>query len=121
VSRDLAADVSAPDVSDIGDVEPELVDQGDGGEPLPPAIASRMRELLHHDFAHVRLHTDAATAHAAAALGARAFTLGNHIYFNRDQFTPDTPSGRRSRRSSGRRRIRRRLRQPGWPSCEKKV
>ncbi|HEX2690920.1 MAG TPA: DUF4157 domain-containing protein, partial [Kofleriaceae bacterium] len=31
----------------------------------------------------------------ADALGARAFTLGNHIYFNRDQFTPDTPSGER--------------------------
>jgi hypothetical protein len=95
VSRDLAADVSAPDVSDIGDVEPALVDQGNGGEPLPPAIAARMRELLHRDFTHVRLHTDAAAARAAAALGARAFTLGNHIYFNRDQFTPDTPSGER--------------------------
>jgi Domain of unknown function (DUF4157)/Bacterial SH3 domain len=95
VSRDLAADLPARDSSDIGDVEPELVDQGQGGEPLPPAIAASMRELLHHDFTHVRLHTDAAAARAAAALGARAFTIGNHIYFNRDQFIPDTPSSER--------------------------
>jgi hypothetical protein len=95
VSRDLVGHLPAGAVSDIGDVEPQLVDQGSGGEPLSPAIAARMRELLHHDFTHVRLHTDAAAARAAAALGARAFTLGNHIYFNRDQFTPDTPSGER--------------------------
>jgi len=95
VSRDLAAHVSARDVSDIGDIEPALVDLGDGGEPLPPAIAARMRELLHRDFTHVRLHTDAAAVRAATALGARAFTLGNHIYFNHDQFTPDNPSGER--------------------------
>ncbi|HWO26787.1 MAG TPA: DUF4157 domain-containing protein [Kofleriaceae bacterium] len=95
VSRDLAAHLPARDVSDLGEVEPALVDQGDGGEPLPPAIAARMRELLHHDFTHVRLHTGAAAAGAAAALGARAFTLGDHIYFNRDQFAPDTPLGER--------------------------
>jgi hypothetical protein len=90
VSRDLAAGASAHDTGDLGAVEPALVDQGNGGEPLPPALAARMRELFHHDFTHVRIHTDGAAARASATLGARAFTLGSHIYFNRDQFTLGT-------------------------------
>jgi hypothetical protein len=94
VSRDVA-DGSTLDDSKLGGVEPALVDQGNGGEPLPPALAARMSALFHRDFTHVRLHTDEAAARAAAALGARAFTLGDHIYFNRDQFTPDSPAGER--------------------------
>jgi Domain of unknown function (DUF4157)/Bacterial SH3 domain len=94
VSRDLSGQ-PIHEVSDTGGIEPELLEQSDGGEPLPPAIAARMSELLHHDFTHVRLHSDDAAARTAAALGARAFTLGNHIYFDRGQFAPETPSGER--------------------------
>ena len=125
VSRDLAGDGVAPDANNLGDIEPALLDQGAGGDPLPPAIAARMRELLRRDFTHVRVHTDAAAARAATALGARAFTLGRHIYFNRDQsgdwsttatgsaatsareIRTSITSSTRSARSTGPRRIRR--------------
>lgn len=40
-SRDL--DGTAPDERAFGDLEPALVDPGNGGEPLPPAIVARGR------------------------------------------------------------------------------
>ena len=95
VSRDLAAVGSAPEVGDLGEAESALVEHEHGGAPLPADVAARMRALLGRDFSHVRIHTDAAAARAAAVLRARAFTLGQHIYFDRDQFDPDSPAGER--------------------------
>ncbi len=39
------------------------------------------------------LHTDSVASEAAAAVGARAFTAGNDIYFGAGQFNLGTPSG----------------------------
>src|SRR5439155_25059830 len=55
----------------------------------------RMDALFGDRFAHVRIHTDGAAAQAAGAAGARAVTLGTHIYFNREQFAPGTEAGDR--------------------------
>lgn len=65
------------------------------GEPLPAALAERMQAELRHPFAHVRIHTDAAAAEAAALLGAQAFTMGHHIYFGAGQFAPESDDGAR--------------------------
>ena len=66
-----------------------------GGEPLPLAVRIRMEALFGHRFAHVRVHTDAAAVHAAAAAGARALTLGSHIYFAPGEFAPGSEAGDR--------------------------
>jgi len=66
-----------------------------GGEPLPVALRARMEALFGHRFAHVRVHTDDAAARAAQSSGARAVTMGSHIYFNRGQFTPGSEAGDR--------------------------
>lgn len=39
------------------------------------------------------LHTDAVASDAAAAMGARAFTAGNDVYFGAGQFNPGTSAG----------------------------
>ncbi len=67
----------------------------DGGAPLPEVVAARMAMLLGHDFAHVRVHADAAAAALAAQLGARAFTVGDDVYFAAGQWAPDTTAGER--------------------------
>jgi Domain of unknown function (DUF4157) len=66
-----------------------------GGEPLAQGLLQRMNRLLAHDFSHVRIHTDAAAARAAQALGVRAFAIGTHLYFAQGQFAPGTPGGDR--------------------------
>ena len=51
------------------------------GRPLDPTTRTRMEARFRHDFGHVRVYTDAASAGAAARLNARAFTLDRDIHF----------------------------------------
>ena len=46
------------------------------------------------DFGGVRLHTDGQAAASAAAIGAKAYTIGNHIVFGAGQYRPATAEGR---------------------------
>lgn len=46
------------------------------------------------DFSGVRIHTDAHAAESAQAVGAHAYTVGNHIVFGAGQFAPGTSAGR---------------------------
>lgn len=66
-----------------------------GGAPLHAATRGFMQERLGHDFSHVRVHTDTRAAHSAAALWARAFTVGRDVFFNTGQYAPETDAGRR--------------------------
>ena len=47
------------------------------------------------DFGAVRLHTDQRAAKSARAVGARAFTVGQHIVFGPGQYAPATVPGQR--------------------------
>jgi len=63
------------------------------GKPLDDGLASFMASRFGHDFATVRIHDDATTHRTAAALDARAFTLGGHIGFAAGHFAPGTRAG----------------------------
>ena len=54
-----------------------------------------MESQFKTNFQNVRIHTDGNAAASAAALRARAFTVGQHIVFGSGLYTPDTPDGRR--------------------------
>jgi Domain of unknown function (DUF4157) len=54
-----------------------------------------MEHRLGHDFATVRIHTDARAAASASVLGARAYTSGNKIVFATGAYAPNSPSGQR--------------------------
>ncbi|MEE8155502.1 MAG: DUF4157 domain-containing protein [Phycisphaerales bacterium] len=56
-----------------------------GGQPLPPVARSFFEPRFGHDFSDVRLHTGPSAARAAAAINARAFTLGRDIVFGAGQ------------------------------------
>jgi hypothetical protein len=47
-----------------------------------------------YDFGPVRLHTDARAAQSARAVGALAYTVGNHVVFGNGQHAPQTNDGR---------------------------
>ncbi|WP_437565144.1 eCIS core domain-containing protein [Sorangium sp. So ce542] len=63
------------------------------GAPLDPALARSLGQRLGADLSGVRIHTDAAAANAARALGARAFTYGHDIAFGRGAWAPATAAG----------------------------
>ncbi|WP_404337145.1 DUF4157 domain-containing protein [Sphingomonas sp. MMS12-HWE2-04] len=53
-----------------------------------------MQNRFGRDFSGVRVHHGERAAAAADALGARAFTIGNDVFFNRGQYQPHSSSGR---------------------------
>jgi hypothetical protein len=64
-----------------------------GGSPLPAAVRGPMERRFGANFANVRVHTGEAAAEQSATLGANAFTVGEHIFFGRDKFQPQSASG----------------------------
>ena len=66
-----------------------------GGNPLGPSVRGRMESGLGRSLNHVRVHNTPAAARAAKDVGARAFTVGNDVFFGAGQYRPDTHSGQR--------------------------
>jgi outer membrane protein OmpA-like peptidoglycan-associated protein len=75
-------------------VDPSRLVAG-AGTPLPPSLREPLQMRLGHDFRHVRVHADAGAARAAAALHARAFTVGHDIVVGAGGYAPGTEDGRR--------------------------
>lgn len=66
------------------------------GRPLDAPARSGMESLFGHDFSRVRVHAGAPAARAAAAMDARAFTVGGTIVFGAGTYAPWTEAGRRT-------------------------
>ena len=65
-----------------------------GGRPLPPATRAALEPRFgRRDFAGVRVHDDAAADRISRQIGARAFTIGHHIFFAGGRYDPDSPTG----------------------------
>lgn len=84
---------------------------GDGGETASADVAAEIEaagsgapfdaEVLDHmgprfgaDFTGVGVHTDARAARLSEQLGARAFTVGDQVFFGPGQFQPRTDAGK---------------------------
>ncbi len=63
------------------------------GSALPDAVRGRFESSLGADLSAVRVHTGAASAEAASAVGARAYATGNDIHFGAGQYAPADPFG----------------------------
>ena len=59
------------------------------GEPLDHDMRAFMEPKLGHSFSNVRIHADGHAAGAAAALGANAFTVGDHVLLGAHQAGDD--------------------------------
>jgi hypothetical protein len=63
------------------------------GAPLDDSVRSRMESAFGEDFSRIRLHTDPVAARLSSQLGARAFTVGEHVAFAQGEYRPSTPIG----------------------------
>ncbi len=63
------------------------------GSPLPERVKTDMEGRLGQDFSAVRLHTDQEAVELCTEMQARAFTVGQDIFFASGEFAPDTPAG----------------------------
>lgn len=65
------------------------------GQPLDASTRAFMEPRFGHDFARVRVHTDARAAESARAVNALAYTVGRHVVFGAGRYAPGGGEGRR--------------------------
>ena len=66
---------------------------GGSGQALPASLRDRFEGSLGADLSAVRVHTDLASARAAQAAHAQAFTLGQDIHFSGGAYDPVSREG----------------------------
>ncbi|MCY1019295.1 DUF4157 domain-containing protein [Pyxidicoccus sp. MSG2] len=69
------------------------IDRSTASGALPSGAHGRLSGAFGQTLSGVRVHNDAASHHAARMLGARAFTVGQSIYFGEGEYQPSTSSG----------------------------
>lgn len=67
---------------------------GGGNEPLSTSTRAFMEPRFGFDFSKVKVHTDGEAGSMARNLGARAFTVGQDIYFGNHEYRPESHEGR---------------------------
>jgi hypothetical protein len=67
---------------------------GEPGRPLDDGTRTEMERRFGHNFADVRVHTDGRAADSAHAVSAQAYTVGQHVVFGANQFSPATAAGK---------------------------
>ena len=74
-----------------------LVDQTlqSSGAPLDKGTKSFMEDRFGYDFSNVKIHTGSVAAKSAGSINALAYTSGNNIVFNQNQYSPQSESGRK--------------------------
>jgi hypothetical protein len=62
--------------------------------PLPEGVRSFMEPRFNTSFGPVKINTSDTAVRLSNQVNARAFTLGNTIFFGKDQFKPETNEGK---------------------------
>lgn len=89
------------DHSTTRDRDPESTSQIVGdvlrspGEPLDSRTRAFFEPRFGHDFSRVRVHADRQAAESAAAVAAKAYTVGGDMVFAEGKYAPQTSTGRR--------------------------
>ena len=65
------------------------------GSSLPAHVGQFYQQRFDYDFSNVRVHTDTAAIRSAQSINSLAYTTGNNIVFNQNQFAPATATGKR--------------------------
>jgi hypothetical protein len=93
-AQKAASTAGGPDVVPPG-LEASIQSMSAGGQPLDAAIRSSFETRFGFDFSAVRVHTGTIASNAAMALSARAFTVGDHIFFGPGEYQPSSATGQR--------------------------
>lgn len=80
--------------STSANIDAEIHNSQSSGTPLPPSVRRFMEPRFAADFGNVRVHTGDKAAKLSRQLSARAFTVGNNIFFGDGQYQPDSHDGR---------------------------
>lgn len=67
-----------------------------GGQPLNSEISSHASQKFGKNLDHVRLHTDEKSDQISRKIQAKAFTVGNDIFFRSGAYAPNSADGKRT-------------------------
>ncbi len=90
--EEAQAKLAAPMLPQV-DIAKKIQSKKGSGNALPEETKGTMESGFGADFGGVNVHTDSESAQMNQDLGAKAFTSGNDIFFNQDQFKPETKEG----------------------------
>ncbi len=76
-------------------VQQQIDSSRGSGRQLSEQTRSFMESGIGADFQNVRIHTDSEAVQMNRELGARAFTVGNDVYFNSGEYSPTSYEGKR--------------------------
>ncbi|HEV2830337.1 MAG TPA: DUF4157 domain-containing protein [Hanamia sp.] len=65
------------------------------GQSLPNEVRNFYEPRFGYDFSNVKVHTDTVAAKSAQSINALAYTSGDNIVFNSNQYSPNTDTGKR--------------------------
>jgi hypothetical protein len=66
-----------------------------GGVALSSEARSFFEPRFGYDFSKVKIHNDPVAAKSAQSINALAYTSGNNIVFNQNQYSPETDTGKK--------------------------
>ncbi|MBI1295694.1 DUF4157 domain-containing protein [bacterium] len=82
-----------------GEVESSVAQQiqsaRGGGQPLNDGIRAKMERGFGANFSGVRVHTGGQADTLNRSLNARAFTVGNDVFFGKGQYNPSSSGGQK--------------------------
>ncbi|QHI34702.1 hypothetical protein IMCC3317_00450 [Kordia antarctica] len=76
------------------DISQKLNSRNGKGESMEPNTKDFMENRFGTSFSDVRIHKDENAVQMSQNLGARAFTNGSNIYFNKGQYSPNSTGGK---------------------------
>jgi hypothetical protein len=81
--------------ADKGDFENRLAKSSGSGQPMDNSTRNDMESGFGANFGNVRIHNSPDAAEMSTSIGARAFTHGQDIYFNKNEYQPGNREGKR--------------------------
>lgn len=87
-SVDALAGNTAP-----ADTEQRIAARRGQGDALDPDLRARLESQFGRDLSAVRIHTDAEAEAMCEEMHARAFTVGNDVYFAAGSYAPESDTG----------------------------
>lgn len=90
----IQAKHNAEKVSASDETSQSIQSSKGNGSPLGSDIQTFMSDRFNNDFSGVSIHTDSNAVQLNRDLNARAFTVGNDIYFNQNEYQPQSSEGK---------------------------
>ncbi len=93
MAKPLTATVSHNGFEANPEFEQQLNASRGRGEPLPPGLCGEFEDKFRADFGAVRIHRDNRANALNQAIGARAFTSGQDVFFSQGTYEPNNRGG----------------------------